>query len=87
MICGEDPYDQPKHRWSTNPDHFPRIDAYRIVEYFVHGVSYYTHEEFCAHKSMEAYTFFIDGWIRDIRTYIPAGCTNAVVAAKVCEHK
>ena len=50
FICGEDPFEQPRHRLSSNPDTFPDLEQIGIVDYFINGVSFYTHERFLAYK-------------------------------------
>lgn len=83
LIDGNDPYQTPKRNWCTNPDSFPNLDYFGIVNYFVFGTSAYSMQAFKAYKSLQAYKTFVAGWVRDISTYTPDGCDHSVTTAKV----
>lgn len=64
LIGGVDPLqlDRPSLESST----FPPIDASDIVSYLVLQTSFITAKQFKAHKSLEAYNQFANGWVKDV---------------------
>ena len=38
-ICGEDPFARPENSWNTNPDRYPPVNQFAMVDYFLHSVS------------------------------------------------
>lgn len=68
-INGVDPYSLEDTKASTNPEDFPRCNLWAIGSYLVCTKSYYTREDFDAYKSLNAYTQFACGWVREVKTH------------------
>ena len=65
-LCGGiDPYCLKKSDFSHNHDDFPSITFPDISNYLVLSTSYYTTKQMKAFKSLEAYNFFVSGWVKD----------------------
>jgi hypothetical protein len=63
---GIDPYRLKKSDFSYNHDDFPFITFPDISNYLVLSMSFYTTQQMKAFKSMEAYNFFVSGWVKDV---------------------
>lgn len=66
-INGKDPYTMSKEEWSCNPEVYPDIQEMDIAKYLIHTVSAYTFDELRGRKSLEAYNYFVSGWVQDIK--------------------
>lgn len=64
-IEGKDPYTMSKEDWSCNPE--ADIQEMDIAKYLIHTVSAYTFDELRGRKSLEAYNYFVSGWVQDIK--------------------
>ncbi|XP_062288031.1 uncharacterized protein LOC133993176 [Scomber scombrus] len=63
---GCDPYMMKKSDFSTDLNDLPAIEAVDITNYLVLQTSFYSKEQMKAYKSMEAYNFFVSGWVHDL---------------------
>lgn len=82
VINGIDPYSLDPKTASSSIDDFPKCNLWCIGNYLVNKTSHYTHEDFNAYKSLQAYTQFACGWVRDVFVYKIN--TWHVVVGKVC---
>lgn len=64
-IGGVDPYEIPKVEWTEDKGVLPSITYPDIVNYLVFTKSPYTMEDLKAYKGLEAYQFFVSGWVRE----------------------
>lgn len=68
-ICdGIDPYCLKKKDLSYEFADFPPVSFPDISNYLVLSTSFYTSKQMKAFKSMEAYNFFVCGWVKDLGT-------------------
>jgi len=68
-ICdGIDPYCLKKKDFSYEFIDFPSVSFPDISNYLVLSTSFYTAKQMKAFKSMEAYNFFVCGWVKDLGT-------------------
>ena len=65
---GRDPYLMKTSEFSTEPQDLPTIEAVDITNYLVLQTSYYTKQQMKAYKSLEAYNFFVSGWVHNLGT-------------------
>ena len=59
-----------KSDFSYNHADFPSITFPNIPNYLVLPMSFYTAQQMKAFKSMEAYNFFVSGWVKDVGSKI-----------------
>lgn len=78
-----DPYELAANAWTTDPAQLPPTTNMDIIYYLVNGVSAYTFEEFRNYKSLEAHGLFTNGWVQELYSFQPEGCTNTIITAKV----
>ena len=57
------------------------MEASDIVAYLVLQTSFVTTKQFKAHKSLDAYNQFVNGWVKDVQTWGVEG--KIVVTGKV----
>ena len=72
-LCGGiDPYCLKKSDFSYNHDDFPSITFPDISNYLALSTSHYTTctKQMKAFKSLEAYNFFVSGWVKDVGSKI-----------------
>ena len=68
-VCdGIDPYCLKKKDFSYEFVDFPSVSFPDISNYLVLSTSFYTTKQMKAFKSMEAYNFFVCGWVKDLGT-------------------
>ena len=80
-IIGDiDPFQIPAA--SLSEDLLPPIEVADLVSYFVLSTSFYTAEQFKAHKSPSAYNQFVSGWVSSVKGY-SASDTHIVILGKV----
>ncbi|XP_027140364.1 uncharacterized protein LOC113746909 isoform X3 [Larimichthys crocea] len=60
---GKDLYLMKMSEFSQDRQHLPKIEAVDITSYLVLQTSYYTREQMKAHKSLDSYNFYHNGWI------------------------
>lgn len=63
---GRDPYLIKRNEFSTEFADLPRIEAVDITNYLVLQTSFYTKQQMKAYKSLEAYNFFVSGWVHNL---------------------
>ena len=51
------------------PANLPNVEASDIVAYLVLQTSFLTTKQFKAHKSLEAYNQFVNGWVKDVQAW------------------
>lgn len=66
-IDSKDPYQMENGEWRTDIELYPNTSYPDIVNYLVNGVSAYSLEQLKGYKSLEAYNYFISGWVQDVR--------------------
>ncbi|XP_034062056.1 uncharacterized protein LOC117539828 [Gymnodraco acuticeps] len=64
---GYDPY-QLKKNFSRDLSDLPAVQAMDITSYLVLHTSYYTASQMKAYKSLEAFNYFVCGWVNDLGT-------------------
>ncbi|XP_057708134.1 uncharacterized protein LOC130926863 [Corythoichthys intestinalis] len=65
---GSDPYVMKMSEFSTELRDLPAVEAVDITNYLVLQTSYYTRQQMKAYKSLEAYNFFVSGWVNHLGT-------------------
>ncbi|XP_034066573.1 uncharacterized protein LOC117542824 isoform X4 [Gymnodraco acuticeps] len=65
---GYDPYQLKKSDFSRDLSDLPAVEAMDITSYLVLHTSYYTASQMKAYKSMEAFNYFVCGWVNDLGT-------------------
>ena len=83
FTCGFDPYMSKKSDCGKDLADYPSVEYPDIVNYLVLQISWITGQQMKAYKSMEAYNFFVSGWINTIFTKPVAGTDKMVVTARV----
>ena len=83
-LAGCDPYEVGIEHWTRDIHYLPPVDYSKILQYLVLGVSYYTVQQFCAYKSLEAYAFVTSKFVHHLYVHLPDEPTgNFVIKAKV----
>lgn len=67
-ICGFDPYILKKSEFSEDMIYLPAVEYPDIANYLVLHTSWATKQQMKAYKSMDAYNFFISGWVNTLLT-------------------
>lgn len=70
VISSKDPYFLLKDTsvtWATDLDLLPKVTYPDVFNYLVLTKSAYTLNEFKAYKSLEAYNFFVSGWVNNAK--------------------
>ena len=83
FTCGFDPYMLKKSECSEDLADYPSFEYPDIVSYLVLQTSWITGQLVKAYKSMDAYNFFVSGWVDTIFTKPVPGTDKGVVAARV----
>ena len=65
---GYDPYQLKKSDFSRDLSDLPAIEAMDITSYLVLHTSYYTASQMKAYKSLEAFNYFVCGWVNNLGT-------------------
>ncbi|XP_033932167.1 uncharacterized protein [Pseudochaenichthys georgianus] len=65
---GYDPYQLKKSDFSRDLSDLPAVEAMDITSYLVLHTSYYTASQMKAYKSLEAFNYFVCGWVNDLGT-------------------
>lgn len=55
-----------KSEFEDNVALFPNVEYPDIVNYFVLQTSWLTHKQMKAYKSLDAYDFFVSGWVNGV---------------------
>ena len=69
MIGSFDPFVLPDSGSCVTPADLPPVEASDLVSYLVLQTSYLTTKQFKAHKSLEAYNQFVNGWVKDVHSW------------------
>ena len=68
IIGGIDPYGLDRSFYSVNDvKEWPKLAYTDVVDYLVYTTSTYTREQVRAHKSLEAYKYFVAGWVLETK--------------------
>ena len=65
-VCGFNPYASRKSDFPENIELLPNVQYPEIVKYLVVKTSWATKTQMKAYKSMEAYHFFMFGWVNTL---------------------
>ncbi|XP_034082480.1 uncharacterized protein LOC117552907 [Gymnodraco acuticeps] len=65
---GYDPYQLKKNDFSRDLSDLPAVEAMDITSYLVLHTAYYTASQMKAYKSLEAFNYFVCGWVNDLAT-------------------
>ncbi|KAL1267167.1 hypothetical protein QQF64_002842 [Cirrhinus molitorella] len=71
-----------KSEFSSELKYLPAIEAVDITNYLVVQTSFYSTKQMKAYKSMDAYNYFVSGWVNDIGTKVLQN-DNRLVFARV----
>ena len=82
LIDDVDPYTIPKNSWSEKEEDYPEITYPDIVSYLIFTPSVYKSGDLKSYKSLEAYSNFMEGWVKEIKVF-NAKDNITVVAARV----
>ena len=85
-MCGFDPYSLKNADFSEDPAQLPAVEYPDIVNYLVLQTSWATKQQMKAYKSLEAYNFFVSGWVNKLQTK-QVGVDKPVVFARVSNEK
>lgn len=81
-LVGRDPYEIPASDWSYDVSLLPDVTYPDIVNYLVFQQSAYTVQQLKAYKSLEAYNYFVSGWVKEVRQRVDNGL--CLVSGRVC---
>lgn len=82
IIDGKDPYEVNKGEWKkTDIEKWPDLCYPDIVNYLVCSQSVYTLDQLKAYKSLQAYNYFISGFVQDLGHTVING--KSVFLAKI----
>ncbi|XDV36128.1 hypothetical protein PO909_005972 [Leuciscus waleckii] len=65
---GCDPFLMKMSEFSVELKDLPTVEAVNITNYLVLQTSYCTRQQMKAYKSLEAYNFFVSGWVHNLGT-------------------
>lgn len=65
-VCGFDPYELKKSQFKDELKLWPSIEYPDIVNYLLVQTSWATKEQMKAYKSLDAYNFFVSGWVHSV---------------------
>ena len=83
LTCGFDPYMLKESECSEDLADYPSVEYPDIINYLVLQTSWITRQQMKAYKSMDAYNFFVSGWVNTIFTKPVAGTDKVVVTVRV----
>ena len=66
LMGGFDPYESAKSEWLDEVDLWPSITHIHLGMYLLYTPSPYTGEDLLNYKSLDCYTNFISGWVREV---------------------
>ena len=72
--------------FDDDPGRLPTVEYPDIVNYLVLQTSWATKQQMKTYKSMEAYNFFVSGWVNKLQTK-QVGTDKSVVFARVSNTK
>lgn len=81
ILGGMDPYETGRSEWQDEVDLWPSITHIHVGMYLLHRPSPYTGDDLLNYKSLDCYTNFISGWVREVLVKVKD--TKRVVIAKV----
>ena len=82
-LCRFDPYLLKISECSNEFADFPAVEYPDIVNYLVLQTSWVTGQQMKAYKAMDAYNFFISGWVNSVMIKKVTGNDKVVVTARV----
>ncbi|EDO30929.1 predicted protein [Nematostella vectensis] len=82
-LCGFDPYLLKPSQCSDDLADFPCVEYPDIVNYLVLQTSWATGQQMKAYKSLEAYNFFVSGWVNSILTKKVTSSTRILVTGRI----
>jgi len=83
VLCeGTDPYELEEKCLRDEVTELPDVTSIDVTVYLVNSTDFYTHEQMKAYKSLEAHTYFLEGWSKWLKHYILAS-GNVIVLGKV----
>ncbi|KAL2079816.1 hypothetical protein ACEWY4_025560 [Coilia grayii] len=80
-----DPYLIPPEKFMdlTKADRLPDFTPHDLYQYVVNGISPYTGADLKAYKSLDAYQFFVAGWVTSVRYFCSDCGGNYLVMSQV----
>ena len=92
LIGVQDPYNLPASIYKDlqsfssagMAESLPDVAYQDVYNYLVHQQSCYTGKELKAYKSLEAYKYFVAGWVSNIQLWKVPHKTKYLVVSKVC---
>lgn len=79
----ECPYKLPAGSWENNPLRWPNLHLGNVFTYLLKTPGVFTGETMDNYKSLEAYNYFISGWVETIFHYNPATGSHIIMKAQV----
>ena len=81
---GQDPYTMPPEIWVSydNASIYPEVTYPDIYNYLISTPSPYTGDQMKAHKGLEAYIYFKDGWVRSLMIAPTRSASNSDFVVK-----
>ena len=64
------PYKLPQQAWVDDVTQWPRVEFPDIVLYLINTPGEFTREKLKAYKSLEAYNYYVSGWVGTCRIHI-----------------
>ncbi|GFN86675.1 hypothetical protein PoB_001318100, partial [Plakobranchus ocellatus] len=68
--------------WSKDVNKLPGLTYPHLYTFLVMRKCFYTNEELMAHKGLQAYNQFVNGWVQEVVHFQPEDSVNIVVKAK-----
>ncbi|XP_041362106.1 uncharacterized protein LOC121378072 [Gigantopelta aegis] len=75
------PYKLKADEWTNNPKQWPKIEYPDVYHYLINTPGVFSQQPKANHRSLEAYNFFVSGWVQTV-LHIKVG-TNTVLKADV----
>ena len=66
FTAGIDPYSVSSDFYSESMEKWPEVEFPHIINYLIFTTSEYMNEQLKAYKSLEAYQYFVAGWVQSI---------------------
>ncbi len=82
-VGGIDLYETDRSDWQDDIDLWPSITHIHLGMYLLYSPSSYTGEELLNYRSLDCYTNFVSGWVREVLVK-PFNTKRAVIAKVRC---